>query len=269
MTSLKRDPEPRADDQRGSFARRSRKWIAGAVLGGFAVVISGYVVRANDWLAQKVHTDSAMTSVVYSNEFKAQNGWFFATSPANLPVPPLLGEKAFNDWVRSNGGIPASGYYVTVVLQGASEKTVVVDSLRVEVTRREPVPRGTSPDQRGCGGELDPALFEANLDTSPVKITPKAGEDNTGKPIAAKSLPRTVSNSDPDYWQIAAVTSKWEAEWIAFIDYTAGGKTGTIKIDNHGKPFRTAALARAVGVRAVYEIPYHWDILPEPRGPIC
>ena len=265
MTAPKRDREKRGEDRQLSLARRSWKWIVGAVLAGLAAVISGYVVKGNDWLANKVHAESPITAVVNANELEPKNGWFFATSPAKLPLPPLTG--AYVGWVRRSEGIPASGYYVTVVLQGSGGKTVVIDSLRVEVTRRTPAPSGTSPDPRGCG-ELQPALFEANLDTSPVKITPKAGEDDAGKPISAKSLPRTVSDSDPDYWRIAAVTSKWDADWVAFIDYTSEGKTGTIRIDNHGKPFRTAALTRAVGVRAMYS-PDHWETLPEPRPPIC
>jgi hypothetical protein len=263
------------DEQRESFARRSWKWIAGAVLAGVATVIGGYVVKANDWFVHRVHPEPALTAVVRSAEVPPDVGWFFPTSPAKLRPPSLndeLSVAAENAWVQRNGGLPSSGYYVKVVLQATSGKTVVIDQVRAEVTRRAPAPTGTWLDRRACGEELVPALFQANLDASPVTVKPVAGTDEAGKPIAPKPLPRTISNSNPDVWVISGVTSKSDAEWVAFIDYTADGKAGTIRVDDHGKPFRTVALDKATGARPVFGesgSPDRWELRPKPRSPIC
>jgi hypothetical protein len=235
-----------------SFVRRSWKWLSAAVLAALAAVIAGYVADANHWLQSKVVGARPALSVVVTMKSPArvcdgQTGWVFPVKPAALPVPSLA--APIDQWASQNGGVPASGNYVTAVLQPPAGTTVVVTDIRVEVVDREPARRsGTHPVLGGGCGGLVPMLFKANLDASPVRVIATAGRDIAGRRIPPIPLPHTVSERSPEEWQIAAVTSTCDCDWVAYIDYTADGHSGQSRIDNHGRPFRVTSDRDAVNV---------------------
>lgn len=67
-------------------------------------------------------------------------GWVFQREAKALSTAPLLSK--LDRWAAEGGGVPASGNYVDVQLQGAGSRTVIVTDIRIEVTRRRRPPRG-------------------------------------------------------------------------------------------------------------------------------
>ena len=263
MAKERRRPE--RERPQPSFVRRSWKWLSGVLLAALAAVIAGYVADANHWFWHEVGHSSAALSVVVtmkspSRECEGQKGWVFAEKPSVLPVPPLGSSSAADEWASRNGGIPASGNFVTAVLQPPSNKTVVVTDIRVEVVGRHRSRAGTHPILGGGCGGLEPMHFKANLDRSPVRAVPTAGVSASGKRIPPVPLPHTLSEQRPEDWQIAAVTTTCDCDWVAYVDYTADGHPGESKIDDHGKPFRVAGLQHVVRVFPDYS-QRKWQVL--------
>src|SRR5262249_332678 len=145
-------------------------------------------------------------------------GWVFNQKPSELPgVKPNDNREA---WAAANGGIPASGNYYVVNLQGLKGHTVIVNSISVDVVSRADPPRGSCAYTGGeCGGII-PYRFSLDLDKNPVTVT--AVEDDgvvdpggVRRPVA---LPHAISQSDPEVWHIAAVTKECNCEWTATLN---------------------------------------------------
>ena len=84
----------------------------------------------------------------------------FNQDAQHLPAPPENGDK--DGWAAANGGIPASGNYIDVTLQGLNGHTVVVSSISADITsRRDPLQGTYTTLGCGCGG-LIPYRFSLN-----------------------------------------------------------------------------------------------------------
>ncbi len=86
----------------------------------------------------------------------------------------------------------------------------------------------------GCGGGVDTSIFDINLDMPhPEPSSPKK-----------HNLPLKVSKGDPVELEIAAQVDTHDVTWYLELDWSSGGKHGTLRIDDHGKPFRTTGLRK-------------------------
>jgi hypothetical protein len=136
-------------------------------------------------------------------------------------------------YMHSKGGIDGFNTSVTIVVQGRDERSVVLTGIDVHVLDRRP-PHGTYIDIGG-GADLPPRLLSVDLDDPRPTATPRT----TGS--TAWSFPLKVSSTDPEVFILTAQTSKCDCKWVAELEYVASGKPGSIRIDDNGKPFRTAA----------------------------
>lgn len=55
-------------------------------------------------------------------------------------------------------------------------------------------------------------------------------------------MPYRVSAKDPEVLQITAATITCTCGWYLELDWSSQGRTGTVRIDDHGRPFRTSAV---------------------------
>ncbi|TSB32526.1 hypothetical protein [Streptomyces benahoarensis] len=161
--------------------------------------------------------------------------------PENMPGTPQTGDTV--GWARSLGGVDAEHSRIGVVVRGTEKEPVVLEALRVQVVGRGPAlgwqhynPSG------GCGGGLTPSSYSIALDnTSPVvKAVP--GEQ-AGKTIPAKPFPRTVSATEPEALAIRADAVSCDCSWYLELDWSSGKRSGTLPIDDGGRPFRTSGAA--------------------------
>jgi hypothetical protein len=176
-------------------------------------------------------------------------GWVFSKTKDQLPAPSLrAGDSALQRWASTNRGIPASGNLVAADLQALPTHTVIINDVRVKVLRRESAPAGVYPVlSAGCGG-IVPSSFTANLDRSSIAMTrPTKQEGATGR-TRLVPLPHKVSESGPEVWYIEAVTRGCDCQWVAYLDWSSDGKTGSTQIDDNGQPFRTVATTRSLNL---------------------
>ncbi|MFF8981804.1 helix-turn-helix domain-containing protein [Streptomyces globisporus] len=158
-------------------------------------------------------------------------------APAAVPPPPVEADAA--SWAGALGAVHAGETGVRLTLQGRDDRGVVLESLRIRVVERSAPAEGrVYRMSSGCGGSLTPRMFDVDLDDSRPVARPVAGNDS-GEPIEAVAFPYRVSVTDPEVFLITGRTVGCDCSWVAELAWSSGGRSGTVRIDDGGRPFRT------------------------------
>ncbi|MFE0256930.1 helix-turn-helix domain-containing protein [Streptomyces sp. NPDC059010] len=174
--------------------------------------------------------------------------------PQQVPPPPAAQDAAV--WAASQSAVHGRQTMVEITVQGRTSTAVVLDALRVRVVGRSAPPGASTGStgaadaappfasyamDNGCGGALTPRYFDVDLDKDRPIARPVDGND-TGTPIPAMKLPYRVSAEDPEVLLVDAQTVGCDCSWYLELDWSSQGRTGTVRIDDHGRPFRTTSL---------------------------
>ncbi|MFE2208217.1 helix-turn-helix domain-containing protein [Streptomyces rubiginosohelvolus] len=158
-------------------------------------------------------------------------------APAAVPPPPVEADAA--SWAGALGAVHAGETGVRITLQGRDDRAVVLESLRIRVVeRRSPAEGRVYRMSSGCGGSLTPRMFDVDLDADRPVARSVAGNDS-GEPIEAVAFPYRVSVTDPEVFLITGRTVGCDCSWVAELAWSSGGRSGTVRIDDGGRPFRT------------------------------
>ncbi|WP_258044311.1 hypothetical protein [Streptomyces sp. SM11] len=161
-------------------------------------------------------------------------------APAAVPPPPVEADAA--PWAGALGAVHAGETGVRITLQGRDERAVVLESLRIRVVERRPPAKGrVYRMSSGCGGALTPRMFDVDLDVPRPVARSVAGNDS-GEPIEAVAFPYSVSVTDPEVLLITGRTVGCDCDWFAELAWSSGGRSGTVRIDDGGRPFRTSGV---------------------------
>ncbi|MEU1256541.1 helix-turn-helix transcriptional regulator [Streptomyces chartreusis] len=159
--------------------------------------------------------------------------------PQQVPPPPNPQDAA--TWAATMGAVHGKQTLVRITVQGKSSTAVVLEALRVRVVGRSAPMAGTNyAMDNGCGGALTPRYFDVGLDKDRPVARPADGNDS-GVTIPAMRLPYRVSAEDPEVLLIDARTVACDCSWYLELDWSSQGRTGTVRVDDHGRPFRTTA----------------------------
>ncbi len=160
--------------------------------------------------------------------------------PTRVAPPPT--EQDAPTWAAAHGAVHGGTTNVEVTVQGRASSAVVLQALHVRVVgRRTPLAWSSFAMDNGCGGSLTPRAFSVNLDAARPLARATDGND-AGKPIPAVRFPYRVSASDPEVLLVNARTAGCDCSWYLELDWTSGGRSGTVRIDDHGSPFRTSSV---------------------------
>nr|WP_310434348.1 helix-turn-helix transcriptional regulator [Streptomyces sp. 3330] len=160
--------------------------------------------------------------------------------PSQVPPPPP--EQDAGPWASAQGAVHGRETNVEISVQGRSSTAVVLTALRVRVVGRAAPLSGTAyAMDQGCGGSLSRRHFAVDLDKDRPVAHSVAGND-AGTPIPAVSLPYRVSSSDPEVLLVTARTETCACDWYLELDWSSQGRTGTVRIDDRGRPFRTSGI---------------------------
>ncbi|MFI1186163.1 helix-turn-helix domain-containing protein [Streptomyces californicus] len=158
-------------------------------------------------------------------------------APEAVPPPPVEADAA--PWASALGAVHAGETGVRITVQGRDDRAVVLESLRIRVVERRPVgPGRVYRMSSGCGGSLTPRMFDVDLDAPRPVARPLAGNDS-GEPVAAVAFPYRVSVTDPEVFLITGRTVGCDCAWFAELGWSSGGRSGTVRLDDGGRPFRT------------------------------
>ncbi len=159
------------------------------------------------------------------------------------PPPP---EQDAPGWVAATGAVPSGEQFLKLTVQGKGEETVVLKGLTVRMAgKRAPLAwndYAMGYPGVGCGGGVPTRFFTVALDAARPGVVPEAGHAN---------FPFKVSESDPEAFYIRADASAYDVRWYLELRWSSGDRSGTLTVDDHGKPFRTSGN----NGRPAYEFP--------------
>ncbi|PAZ14078.1 transcriptional regulator [Streptomyces sp. SA15] len=205
---------PRSSNPPAS-ASASRSGGAGAAQGGDA---------EDGASAPKVAVDP------YKWEGPCSQHYLLDRKPEEVPPPPP--EPDARGWVTAFGGVAGGQQMLELTVQGTGKATVVLDELHVRVVEKsEPLAWNDFAMGVGCGGGVETTAFGVDLDAGRPAISPKAGQ---------RDFPYKVSESDPEVFYVFADARANNVSWYLELEWSSGGKKGTVRVDDNGKPFRTS-----------------------------
>ncbi|MFD7433146.1 helix-turn-helix domain-containing protein [Streptomyces sp. NPDC059861] len=161
-------------------------------------------------------------------------------SPDRVPPPPAPQDAG--RWAATQDAVHGRETNIRVSVQGRTSTAVVLEALRVRVVgRTDPVPGTAYAMDQGCGGALTPRHFAVDLDADRPIARAMPGND-AGDPLPAVRMPYRVSAEDPEVLLVNARTGHCDCSWYLELDWSSQGRSGTIRIDDDGHPFRTTAI---------------------------
>jgi hypothetical protein len=205
--------------------------------------------RGTGWSAVPIVLENDYVSVTAFMQpyqsCKAATGWVFKQPMNKLAPLAPTSLNGINTWAVRNGGIPQSGNYITLTVQGRNGHTVVIESLGVKILRRAAPPTGTAAMLGGGCGGLRPSFFDVNLDKPGLQATPVSGVNPLGNKVPAVPLPHTVTESGPEQWRLRITTTNCDCTFVPYFTWSSDGNVGTFNILDGSKPWRVAAVTRA------------------------
>ncbi|MEU9352358.1 helix-turn-helix transcriptional regulator [Streptomyces griseoloalbus] len=164
--------------------------------------------------------------------------------PSEVHPPPP--EQDAPAWAGRFGAVASGEQSVRLTVQGTGADTVVVEGLTVRVAgKRSPLAWNDfamAYPGVGCGGDVPARSFTVALDAARPLVTPASGH---------RDFPFKVSESDPEVYYVNADASAYDVSWYLELKWSSGTRSGTLKLDDRGRPFRTSGN----NGRAAYEFP--------------
>ncbi|MFD8719859.1 helix-turn-helix domain-containing protein [Streptomyces sp. NPDC059629] len=174
-------------------------------------------------------------------ELGCDHDYVIDKQPAQVPPPPAPQDAG--PWAATQNAVHGGNTIVDVSVQGRSSTAVVLEDLRVRVVgRTTPAPGIAYSMADGCGGGLTPRYFDVDLDKDRPIARPVAGQGPDGKTVSTMHLPYRVSATDPEVLRVTANTAGCDCRWYLELDWSSQGRSGTVRIDDHGRPFRTSSI---------------------------
>lgn len=147
-------------------------------------------------------------------------------------VPPPPNESDARGWVTALGGVPSGEQLLALTVQGSGRATVVLKALHVRVLDKgAPLAWNDYAMGVGCGGGVETKSFTVDLDAGRPAVALKGGQ---------RDFPYKVSESDPEVFYVFADAQAHDVSWYLELDWSSGTRSGTVRVDDHGKPFRTS-----------------------------
>ncbi|MFD8735418.1 helix-turn-helix domain-containing protein [Streptomyces sp. NPDC059618] len=197
--------------------------------------------------------------------FGCGESYVVAKPPEQVPPPPNPEDIAA--WAASQRGVHAGTTDVRITVQGRGSAAVVLEALHVRVvTRATPAAgRGNLYSlSDGCGASIVPRYFSVDLDAYQPLARSRPGDNGEAPPTPALDFPYRVSLQDPEVLVVDAGTESCTCDWYLDLDWSSQGRTGTVRIDDHGSPFRTTSANGVSGYRydRIYHHPGRWVPFP-------
>ncbi|MDW8809385.1 hypothetical protein P1P68_32445 [Streptomyces scabiei] len=166
--------------------------------------------------------------------------YVIAKPPKEVPPPPPPQDAGA--WAATQGAVHGRNTIVEVTVHGRTSAAVVLTALRVRVVGRAAPATGSAyAMDQGCGGRVTPSYFDVDLDKNRPIAHPVDGAD-LDTPIPAVRFPYSVAAGDPAVLSVSADTESCDCQWYLELEWSSEGRTGTVRIDDGGRPFRTTGI---------------------------
>ncbi|MEV4877371.1 helix-turn-helix domain-containing protein [Streptomyces cyaneofuscatus] len=182
----------------------------------------------------------AVTISSYNWEEPCGQFYLLNRGPEGIDPPPPPQDR--RGWARKYGGVEGGNTLLQLTVQGTAREAVVLKGLYVRVLSREaPLPWSAYLMGNGCGSGISPQTFASDLDSGHPVITPVPGTQGD-RTLPARPFPFKVTSEDVEVFDLDMKTTGYDVTWYLELRWSSGGREGMLRIDDHGKPFRTSGM---------------------------
>jgi hypothetical protein len=172
-------------------------------------------------------------------------GFVFQTRPIEPPPDPWAERDAYSTWAQRNGGVQTSRFPFRFTVRGTEEGKVRIDRVAVKVLNRRPPIEGIvyTPAAGGLSVDREVLADLDDIDSAGYARTERwfdeVSPDNIPQPRSWDLL--EVSTTEVEIFVVVAVTNSFDCDFEIEIDYVGRYDSGTLIVNNNGRPFRVAA----------------------------
>ncbi|MER5358047.1 helix-turn-helix transcriptional regulator [Streptomyces sp. NPDC002785] len=208
--------------------------------GGASAPSRGHGTGAGSGGQQSGGVPLSATISSYNWEEPCGQHYVLDQKPNDVPPPPPPQDT--RGWARALGGVDGGSMQLELTVQGKSGEAVVLNGLHVRtLSRKVPLAWSAYSMGEGCGSGITPQSFDIDLDDSRPTLTPVAGQQGDVR-VPPKNFPFRVSSTDVEVFDLKAHVEGHDVSWYLELDWSSGGRKGTLRIDDGGKPFRTSSI---------------------------
>ncbi|MGW0963197.1 helix-turn-helix domain-containing protein [Streptomyces gelaticus] len=183
-----------------------------------------------------------LTTTISSYNWAEPCGQHYVLDQKPNDVPPPPPPQDTRGWARALGGVDGGSMQLEITVQGKSGEAVVLKGLHVRtLSRKAPLAWSAYSMGEGCGSGITPQSFDLDLDDNRPTLTPVAGQQGDER-VPPKNFPFRVSSTDVEVLDLTAHVEGHDVSWYLELEWSSGGRKGTLRIDDGGKPFRTSSI---------------------------
>ncbi|MFD4943925.1 helix-turn-helix domain-containing protein [Streptomyces sp. NPDC058239] len=183
-----------------------------------------------------------LSATISSYNWEEPCGQYYVLDQKPNDVPPPPPPQDTRGWARALGGVDGGSMLLEVTVQGKSGQAVVLNGLHVRtLSRKAPLAWSAYSMGEGCGSGITPQSFDIDLDDGRPTLTPVAGKQGDVR-VPPKDFPFRVSSTDVEVFDLNAHVEGHDVSWYLELEWSSGGREGTLRIDDGGKPFRTSSI---------------------------
>ncbi|MFJ2268751.1 helix-turn-helix domain-containing protein [Streptomyces sp. NPDC087849] len=194
-----------------------------------------------------------LSATISSYNWEEPCGKYYVLDQKPNDVPPPPPPQDTRGWARALGGVDGGNMLLEVTVQGKSGQAVVLNGLHVRtLSRKAPLAWSAYSMGEGCGSGITPQSFDIDLDDGRPTLTPVAGQQGDVR-VPPKDFPFRVSSTDVEVFDLNAHVEGHDVSWYLELEWSSGGREGTLRIDDGGKPFRTSSIKTRPEYRYQYD----------------
>ncbi|MDV9194889.1 helix-turn-helix domain-containing protein [Streptomyces sp. Wh19] len=183
-----------------------------------------------------------LSATISSYNWEEPCGQHYVLDQKPEDVPPPPSPQGTRGWAKALGGVDGGSMQLEVTVQGKSALPVVLNGLHVRtLSRKAPLAWSAYSMGEGCGSGVTPQSFDVDLDDSRPNLTPVAGQQGDAR-VPPKDFPFKVSSTDVEVFDLKVHVEGHDVSWYLDLEWSSGGRTGMLRIDDGGKPFRTSSI---------------------------
>ncbi|MFH8476855.1 transcriptional regulator [Streptomyces sp. NPDC018000] len=183
-----------------------------------------------------------LSATISSYNWEAPCNQYYVLDQKPDDVPPPPPPQDTRGWARALGGVDGGQMLLEVTVQGKSGEAVVLNGLHVRtLSRKAPLPWSVYSMGDGCGSGITPQSFDIDLDDIRPAVTPVAGQQGDER-VPPKDFPFRVTSTDVEVFDLDVHVEGHDVSWYLELEWSSGGRKGTLRIDDGGKPFRTSSI---------------------------
>ncbi|MFD4862007.1 helix-turn-helix domain-containing protein [Streptomyces atratus] len=208
--------------------------------GGASATTGGHRTGSGSGGQQSGGVPLSATISSYNWEEPCGQHYVLDQKPEDVPPPPS--PQGTRGWAKALGGVDGGSMQLELTVQGKSGQAVVLNGLHVRtLSRKAPLAWSAYSMGEGCGSGITPQSFDIDLDDGRPNLTPVAGQQGDVR-VPPKDFPFRVSSTDVEVFDLKVHVEGHDVSWYLDLEWSSGGRTGMLRIDDGGKPFRTSSI---------------------------